>query len=370
MTRSMTVLQLLPALGHGGVERSTLEIAGALVKHGHRALVVSRGGALAPQLIASGASHFDHDVGRKSAWTLRHVRTLRMLITREQVDIVHARSRLPAWIGWLALRGMRERAPHLVTTVHGLNSPGRYSRILTRGERVICVSPSVSRHVRRHYPDVDPTRLRVIPRGVDVREFEPSGAAAATRATLVERWPALAAQHVITQPGRATRLKGHGDAIELLARLRALGADVALWMPGADDGKRRAYLEELEQIARDRGVAKFVAMTPPQQDRAALYAASDLVLQLSRRPEAFGRTVIEALASDRPVLGYAHGGVGDLLETHYPAGRVAVRDVEDLVVVAARLLENAPPRPAARTLPSLAAMQQATLDLYAELLDA
>lgn len=366
----MTVLQLLPALGHGGVERSTLEIAEALVQHGHRALVASRGGALAPQLIASGAEHFDLDIGRKSLWTLRHVRALRQLLEREQVDIVHARSRLPAWIGWLAVRGMRGRAPHFVTTVHGLNSPSRYSRIMSRGERVICVSPCVQRHVLRHYPDTDATRLRVIARGVDVREFEPPGASETARASLVASWPALAARHVITQPGRATRLKGHGDAIKLLARLRSLGGDVALWMPGADDGKRADYVRGLEQLARARGVAEFVAMTPPQQDRAAIYAASDLVLQLSRRPEAFGRTVIEALAADRPVLGYAHGGVGDLLDAHYPAGRVSVGDAEDLVCVATRLLANPPPRPVARTLPSLAAMQQATLDVYAELLDA
>src|SRR5688500_19345977 len=136
MTRPLTVVQLLPALETGGVERSTLEIAAALVGAGHRAVVVSAGGRLVAQLHELGAEHVELDIGRKSLLALRRVSMLRQLLRDSGVDIVHARSRLPAWIGWRALQGMQSgQGPHFVTTVHGLNSPSRYSAIMTRGER-------------------------------------------------------------------------------------------------------------------------------------------------------------------------------------------------------------------------------------------
>ena len=124
--RRLTVVQLLPALHSGGVERSTLEIAQALVAAGHRAIVVSAGGRLVQPLLDSGAEHLTLDIGRKSLLTLRHVVALRRLFADTGADIVHARSRLPAWLGWHALRGLPQaRRPRWVTTMHGLNSPGR-----------------------------------------------------------------------------------------------------------------------------------------------------------------------------------------------------------------------------------------------------
>ncbi|MBN8265661.1 MAG: glycosyltransferase, partial [Xanthomonadales bacterium] len=170
--RRLTVVQLLPALDAGGVEQSTLEIADALVRAGHRAIVVSAGGRLQAPLEAAGAEHIRLDIGRKSPLSLRHVPALRRLFRERGTDIVHARSRLPAWLGWLALRGMPEAArPRFVTTVHGLNSPSRYSAIMACGERVVCVSQSVRAHVLRHYPATDPRCLRVIPRGIDPAAF-------------------------------------------------------------------------------------------------------------------------------------------------------------------------------------------------------
>jgi glycosyltransferase involved in cell wall biosynthesis len=123
-------------------------------------------------------------------------------------------------------------------------------------------------------------------------------------------------------PGRGTRLKGHADAIALLANLRASGMDARLWMPGALQDGREAYLAELEDLAHAAEVEDAVALTETTDDIAGAYAASDLVLQLSRKPESFGRTVIEALSVGRPVLGWAHGGVGELLRELQPQGAV------------------------------------------------
>jgi hypothetical protein len=143
--RRLTVVQLLPALDAGGVERSTLEIAEALVRAGHRAIVVSARGRLLPRLEALGAEHVGLEVGRKSPFVLRQVPALRRLF--READIVHARSRLPAWLAWLALRGMGGGRPRFATTAHGLNSPSRYSAIMARGERVVCVSRTVRAHL-------------------------------------------------------------------------------------------------------------------------------------------------------------------------------------------------------------------------------
>jgi glycosyltransferase involved in cell wall biosynthesis len=361
--RRLTVVQLLPALDAGGVERSTLEIAEALVRDGHRAIVVSAGGRLLPQLEATGAAHVALSIGRKSPLSLRHVPALRRLF--HGADIVHARSRLPAWLAWLALRGMGADRPRFLTTAHGLNSPSRYSAIMARGERVICVSNTVREYLLRHYPGVDPARLVVIPRGIDPAAFPRARTRdGAARERIAALHPSLGGDGpLLLLPGRGTRLKGHADAIALLAALRADGTDARLWMPGAVQGGREEYIAELAAQARAAGVADVLGMTAPTAAIAEAYAASDLVLQLSRKPEAFGRTVVEALSVGRPVLGWAHGGVGELLAELQPEGAAPPFDA-DALVRGARHLLAAPPSPLAAIPYTLRAMQDATLALY------
>ena len=367
--RRLTVVQLLPALHSGGVERSTLEIAAALAAAGHRAIVVSAGGRLVQPLLDAGGEHLTLDIGRKSLLTLRHVAALRRLFVETGADIVHARSRLPAWLGWHAVRGIAQGdRPRWVTTMHGLNSPGRYSGIMTSGERVICVSQTVRDYLRRHYPQTDPAVLRVIPRGVDVSQFpavprsdrRPRLAVAARHAVLAGDAPLL------LLPGRGTRLKGHAHAITLLAALRNAGQAARLWMPGAREPGREAYVRELEQLAQRLGVSAQLVLSEPTSRIVEAYAASDLVLQLSDKPEAFGRTVLEALSTGRPVLGWNHGGVGELLTQLQPSGAVVPGDAAELAVTALRLLQDPPVLP--KRIPfTLQAMQRATLDVYAEL---
>lgn len=370
--RRLTVVQLLPALHAGGVERSTIEIAGALARRGHRAIVVSAGGRLVQPLLDAGGEHLTLDIGRKSLLTLRHMPTLRRLFAEVGADIVHARSRLPAWLGHKAVQGMPvDRRPAWVTTVHGLNSPGRYSAIMASGQRVICVSDTVRDYVRRHYPNVPEQRLAVIPRGVDLADFgrRPRPDRGARRA-LVQQHPQLAGEGpLLLLPGRGTRLKGHAQAIALLAALHADGVPARLWMPGLVEDGRAAYVDELMGQAGRLGVAEAVLATPATDRIAAAYAAADLVLQLSTKPEAFGRTVVEALAVGCPVLGWAHGGVGELLAQLQPSGAVVPGDMPALLA-AARTLLASPPRPPARIPYTLQAMQQATLELYEQLADA
>jgi glycosyltransferase involved in cell wall biosynthesis len=368
--RRLTVLQLLPALDAGGVERSTLEIAAALVGAGHRAIVVSAGGRMLSQLDAIGAEHVALAIGRKSPWVLRHLPAVRRLCA--QADIVHARSRLPAWLAWRALRTLpASQRPHFITTAHGLNSVSRYSAIMTRGERVICVSNTVREYLLQHYPQTDPARLRVIPRGIDPHAFSSAPIPdTAARARIAQHYPQLAGSGpLLLMPGRGTRLKGHADAIALLAQLRAGGVDARLWMPGARQSERADYVRELEQLAQAADVADALAISAPTDAMRDAYAACDLVLQLSRKPEAFGRTVLEALAVGRPVLGWDHGGVGELLHQLFPQGAVPAFQISELTQRARRLMAQPPALPV--TMPyTLHAMQEATLALYQDIIGA
>ena len=193
----------------------------------------------------------------------------------------------------------------------------------------------------------------------------------------------MAAQHPVLSgegpllllPGRGTRLKGHADALALLAALRGDGLDARLWMPGAREPGREQYIADLETEAAALGVAGVLAITPPTAAIVEAYAASDLVLQVSRKPEAFGRTVIEALSVGRPVAGWAHGGVGELLHELLPAGAVAPFDGDALHVAVRALLSRAGSEadisatmPARLQRYSLDAMQAATLATYRELI--
>jgi glycosyltransferase involved in cell wall biosynthesis len=363
--RLLTVVQLIPSLHSGGAERSALEIARALVQAGHRSVVISAGGRLVAPLLAAGSEHVELDLGRKSLRTLGRIGALRRVLREIKPDIVHARSRLPAWLGWWALKGMAPR-PHFITTVHGFNTPGSYSAILLRGERVIAVSQTLRDYVLSHYRWLEPGRVRVIPRGIDPAEF-PYGHRPddAWQKAFFTEYPQLTGAPLLTLPARGTRLKGHHDAIELLANLKRRGIEARLLLLGVVEAGRETYLAELRELARARGLTSQVVLAPPRSDVRDIFAVSALVLQLSNKPESFGRTVVEALSLCRPVLGYAHGGVGELLAELYPAGRVTPGDRERLVERAAELLRVAPSISPLQSY-QLTDMQQATLALYQE----
>jgi glycosyltransferase involved in cell wall biosynthesis len=363
--RALTVVQLIPALRAGGAERSVLEAGQALVQAGHRSIVISAGGRMTTQLESEGSEHITLDIGRKSLLTLGKLARLRRLLRELKPDIVHVRSRLPAWMGWWALKGLSPK-PHFVTTVHGLNSPGSYSAIMLRGERVVVVSQTVRDYLLSHYRKLDPTRIRIIPRGIDPDAF-PYGHRPdeAWQKAFFNEFPSLAGAPLLTLPARGTRLKGHHDAIELVAELKQRGIETRLLLLGVIEPGREAYVRELQDLIAHRGIAGQVVLAAPREDVRDIYAMSALVLQLSNKPEAFGRTVVEALSLCRPVLGYAHGGVGELLAELYPAGRVPPGDRERLVERAAELLRVAPPIPPLQRY-RLIDMQRAALALYEE----
>lgn len=366
----MKVLQILPELNAGGVERGTLELARHLVQHGHQSLVVSNGGRMVEQLEKQGSRHITMPVHRKSFVSLFQIAPLRRLLEQERPDILHIRSRLPGWIARLAWRGMdHERRPHFVSTVHGFYSVNAYSAIMTRGERVVAVSESIRDYVMKNYPEVPPEIIRVIPRGIESKDYSRDFT---LDSVWVEAWrsqfPHLTSKRVLTLPGRVTRLKGHEDFLKLIKALVARGEPVHGLIVGGAHEKKQGYLEEIKSLARQLGIASRVTLTGHRSDLREILSVSDVVFSLSTKPESFGRTTLEALALGRPVVAYDHGGVGEQLRTIFPAGGVPLGDERALLRTTRQILVAAAvpgPIPTAYTLEAMCA---GTLEMYSELL--
>lgn len=366
--KKLTVLQLLPALQSGGVERGTLEVAHALVDHGHRALVMSAGGRLVAPLVASGAEHFAWPVGKKSFRTLLLVGKLRRFLQAQKVDIIHARSRVPAWIAYLAWRGMDPATrPRFVTTVHGPYSVSAYSAVMTKGERVIAISKMIVDYIARNYPKVSQEKVRLIYRGVDPEEF-PSGYAPPPDWTSLwqQEYPELAGRKVLLLPARLTRWKGQTDFIDMLEQVIRTRPDVHGLIVGETHPRKRAFMAELEARSEQRGVRQHLSFISHRSDLREIMAISDIVYSLSREPEAFGRVSLEALSLGKPLLAYDHGGVKEQLAAILPEGAIPVGDVQQAARKTLRWLDAPPVVPEQNPF-TLERMLTATLDVYSEL---
>ena len=328
----MKVIQILPELESGGVERGTLEVGQYLIEQGHESIVISNGGRLVEQLEAEGSRHINLPVYKKRLSSLKQVKVLRALFEQERPDVIHLRSRLPAWLAWLAWRKMDPKTrPRLVTTVHGMYSVNFYSKIMTRGEAVICVSNSVKDYVLKNYPDVPEEKLTVIHRGVDPAifpyGFQPS-------AEWLEKWrqqyPQLNSKYLITLPGRITRWKGQLDFIKVIAQLKAQGLPAHGLLVGEPHPKKLEFLAEVKNAIEAAGLEKDITLVGHRSDLREVMAISDVVVSCSTDPEAFGRVTLEALAIGKPVTAYAHGGVAEQLDELLPDGKIAVGNTQGM----------------------------------------
>lgn len=326
----MKVMQLLPELNSGGVERGTLEIAKALVTAGHQSLVVSNGGRMVHQLEAEGSQHLSLAIHRKSLASLWQIRPLRKLILQHQPDILHVRSRVPAWLTHFALRGIpAAQQPHLISTVHGFYSVNRYSAIMTQAEKVIAVSDSVVEYIHTHYPHCPAKNIIRIYRGIDPQAFphnyQPS---AQWLQKTFHDYPQLENRFLICLPGRITRLKGHETLIELVQALHKKYPQLHAVVVGGADPKKAAYLDEIEKKIASLGLSNDITFVGHRSDIREWLALSDVVLSLSSQAETFGRTALEALSLGTPVIGWKRGGVAEILSQLYPQGLIEVDDLD------------------------------------------
>ncbi len=364
--QELKVLQVLPALNGGGVERGTLEIARALVVEGHESWVLSAGGRLVEELEMAGSKHIAWDIGKKSLLTFFQVRKVRRWLLAEKFDVVHVRSRMPAWIIWLAWRKMPiSSRPRLISTVHGLHSVSRYSEIMCCGEKVIAVSKSVQNYIENNYPRVDPRKIALVYRGVDPTDFpygyQPSDV---WEREFFSAYPSLKNTAIITLPGRMTRLKGHLDFIQIIKELKADGIPVKGLVVGGEDPKRQGYAKEVYEAVKEQEVEDDIIFTGHRSDIKNIYGISSVVVSLSTKPESFGRTVLEPLSMGVKVIGYDHGGVGEILSALYPFGQVTLGNVTGIVSKITQVISGGGVAVKENTDFLLDKMKRKTLDIY------
>ncbi len=305
--RTATILQVLPALDTGGVERSTVEVAEAIVEAGGRAVVVSGGGNMVYELKRVGAEHIELPVQSKNPFVIyKNIERLIKVIKECKADVVHVRSRAPAWSCYFAAK--RTGKP-LVITFHGTYSVGnflkrRYNAIMTSGQLIIANSRFIAGHMRRIY-GVPVNKIRVIHRGVDLQRFDQKAISAERVVALANSWRLEDGYPVIMLPGRLTRWKGQTvfiDAIKKLGR-----RDIRCLLVGDAQG-RDDYRKELENLVESNDLGEIVRIVDHCDDMPAAYMLTDIVVSASTDPEAFGRVVIEAQSLGRPVIATAHGG--------------------------------------------------------------
>jgi glycosyltransferase involved in cell wall biosynthesis len=369
------ILQVLPALRSGGVERGTLEIAEAQIAAGFRAIVASAGGEMVPALEALGAKHITLPLTAKSPWAMwRNAAALAALARAEGVALIHARSRAPAWSALIAAR--RLGLP-FVTTYHGAYNegfPGKrlYNSVMARGDRVIAISHFIADLIRARH-GVDEARLRVIPRGVDPRRFDPALVSAERLAALRAAWGVAEGQPIIMLPARVTRWKGQMVLVEAMAQLP--GDALALLV--GDAAERPAFQAELQARIAGLGLQDRVRLVGHATDMPAALLLADVVVHASTDAEAFGRTVIEAQAMARPVIASDLGAPRETVAEGITGWRTPPGDAAALAAALSRALAmtdseraalGARARAAVLSGYTTAAMQAATIATYRELL--
>ncbi len=305
----MHIVQLIPELNQGGVERLVVELNRELVTRGHRSTVISAGGRQAGQINKDGGQHIKLDVCSKNPLTFpKRVSGLRRLISDLGPAVIHAHSRVPAWLAWFANKKLN--IP-FVTSVHGFNSVSKYSEIMAKGDRVICVSRPIKDYIQQHYKTAD-ARIDVIHPGVNPAEFNPE--------TLNRDWTdefkaqlELDGKFIVTTVGRITELKDYETFIRAIDLCAKNNPNIRGLIVGGVRHDKQDYYGRLQELVRKLDLAQQVLFVGSQSNMPEIYALSDRLVSCSKKPESFGLTLIEALAMDTPVIATRHGGPLDIV---------------------------------------------------------
>lgn len=374
--RKGTVLQVLPSLVAGGVERGTVDVTAALAAAGWGCVVASSGGPMVREVERAGGRHVELPLASKNPLTIRaNIARLAALIEARGIDIVHARSRAP---GWSAYHAARRTGRHFVTTFHSPYGNGSllkryYNSVMARGELVIAISHFVAQHAAAVY-GVSPQRLRLIPRGVDVTRFDPERVSPERLFPLARAWRLRDGAPVVMLPGRFTRWKGQLVLIEAMAQLARPEVHCVI----LGNGKLR-YRREIDAAIARHGASAAFRVIDDCADIPAAYMLADVVVSASTDPEGFGRVVVEAQAMGRPVIATAHGGAQETVIPGETGWLVPPGDPSALASALRQALAQTPAERQAladramahvRAHYSSAQMTARTLAVYEELLDA
>ncbi len=326
----MKTLQLVPAMEQGGVERGVVEVNRVLVGAGWENVVVSAGGRLAAQIEADGGRHLTLDVKSKNPFTFfTRANLLRKILLAERPDAVCAHSRVPAWLFKWAARGL---GIPWITFAHGANSISRYSRVMTAGDLTVTPSRYIADYLKDAY-GIAEEKLRVIPRAIEKEKFDPEKLDWDFIAQKKAEWKTDGFR-IVMGVGRITQLKGYDVLIRALAYLHkthvASGRDTPdykLVIVGEAEALRKEHEESLRALVRKLGVEDFVVFAGNQRQIAECLTIADVVVSANwKKPEAFGRSMAEALAMNRPVVATAFGGALDIVEDGVNGALVSVPD--------------------------------------------
>ena len=356
----MKIIQLLPELKVGGVERGTVDLSEHLIKLGHDSAVVSAGGQLAQLLDHHGAKHFQLPIAKKNIRAMAQISNLKKIYSEYQPDIVHVRSRFPAWINYFALKNFRGNRPIVISTFHGLYSKPFYSKSMSYADEIIAISKTVEDYINENY-QVDKSHLHLIYRGCDLNEFNSSTLSEEWKKAWFKEFPQTRNKIILNLPGRITSWKGLESFIDLFSYL-----DTSRFhgiIPGPVAANKKSYFNSLSKLIKQKNLSDHLSFCGARSDIAEVYKISDIVMNLSSKPEPFGRTIIEAAACGSHVMGWDRGGVKESINSINPVGLVEYGNVEELAKQIDKVLLTAPPEsiPEKFTKESLAS---ATIKVY------
>jgi glycosyltransferase involved in cell wall biosynthesis len=378
---NFTLLQVTPELETGGAEQTTIDVAHAVIEAGGRALVAARGGRMVARLEEDGGRLAQMPVQSKNPLVmLGNAARLIDLIRKEKVSLVHARSRAPAHS---ALWAAHTTGVPFIATYHGVyhakNSLKRwYNAVMTRGDLVIANSDFTRDHILTEH-GIDPARVVTIPRGVDLSRFDPRKVDPARVDALRAAWGVPADKLVFLLAGRLTRIKGQLSIVEAAARMKAAGRDDFVVLFAGDDQGRVDYRQEILNAIAGAGLTGVVKVVGHCDDMPAAYMACDVALLPTLKPESFGRAAVEPQVMERPVIVSDHGAARETLIQGETGWRAAVGDASAWATAMTHALDVGGPRrremgeqaaSRARRLYSVDAMCEATLQVYARVLEA
>jgi len=367
LNKKITVLQVLPDLNSGGVERGTLEVSKYLVNMGFRSMVISNGGRMVEDLERDKGEHYKVGVGKKNLFIIFSFFKLINFIKENKIDIIHARSRLPAWVCYLALRLIKKNVrPIFITTVHGPYSASYYSSIMTKGDRVIVVSEMIKNYVLENYK-IDKKKIILNYRGVSNESFPYNFKASQNwLRSWYEDFPQTKNKIILTLPARITRWKGQEDFISMIKGIIINHSNVHGLIVG-DEDKKHKFTKELSAKIKKLGLNQNITIIGHRKDIREIMSISKIVFSLSREPEAFGRVSLESLSLGIPVIAYSHGGVKEQLVKLLPSGLIKVRGVNDAIWLAIKWIKKSP-KIKQNNFFTLEKMLQNTLSVYKKII--
>ena len=322
------VIQVLPALNSGGVERGTLEISEYLVKKGWRSVVISSGGKLVNRLTRNGTKHINLQTNTKNPLKWNNLRKkLKNVFEDEKPDIIHVRSRVPAWTAGKVAKKMN--IP-LISTIHGSHLASSllkkyYNSASVNADKIIVISDYVKNNILKNNPEKKDI-IKVIHRGADIEMFNPENIPTSRIIQISEMLQLPDEAKIIMLPARPSSWKGHEILIKSFSSIN--NENIICIMPGADDNGH--YVTNLRNLAKKYNVLGKMVFLPFLDDLPAAYMLADVVVAPSLKPEPFGRVIIEAQAMGRPVISFDHGGASESIKNNITGLLVEPKNEKEL----------------------------------------